>query len=539
MLTISKPLSAAQAHQYHDREFRNARENYYTTADAIQGEWHGQLARQWGLTGDVHEVQFQRLADGQDPHTGEPLVRHRAVCTYTNDRGQTVRTMAHRAGWDATFSAPKSASLTALVGGDARVREAHRASVSVALEALERYVQARRGDQPAETTAQWVAARFEHDSARPVDGYAAPQLHTHVVVFNVTRTAAGETRPLQPQELYRSQQYATAIYRSALATRLRYLGYAIDWGPSDQPEIRGYTADYLDASSPRRRQIEAHLEAHQRHGAGAAQIAAHQTREAKLDQSHEEMQARHRTVAAAFDHQPTRVVQEARERGRGLESQAPSVTAQAAVTFATERQLEREAVVDERLLLRDALRRSMGKVPTRDIRAEFEHRVATGALIAVEQTPEAPSRAFTTREMLDLEQATIQQMREGQQRYAPVREVTLRDLAHAHSQLSESQYEAVARVLGSRDQIIALEGAAGTGKTTVLPTVRVEAERAGYHVDGFAPTSRAAQQLSEAGIPASTLQQHLAGPAASESAEPRLYVLDESSLASTRQMPSS
>ncbi len=45
MLTISKPLSAAQARAYHAKEFGNAQENYYTTADQIRGQWHGQLAR--------------------------------------------------------------------------------------------------------------------------------------------------------------------------------------------------------------------------------------------------------------------------------------------------------------------------------------------------------------------------------------------------------------------------------------------------------------------------------------------------------------
>ena len=95
--------------------------------------------------------------------------------------------MEHRAGWDATFSAPKSISLTALVGGDDRVREAHREAVNVALNELERYTQARiGGNHPAETTGQFVAAKFEHDTARPVDGYAAPQLHTHAVIFNMT-----------------------------------------------------------------------------------------------------------------------------------------------------------------------------------------------------------------------------------------------------------------------------------------------------------------------------------------------------------------
>ena len=97
--------------------------------------------------------------------------------------------MEHRAGWDATFSAPKSVSLTALPGGDERIRMAHRESVSIALDKMERYVQARIGGTlPAETTGEWIVGRFEHDSSRPVNGYSAPQLHTHAVIFNITET---------------------------------------------------------------------------------------------------------------------------------------------------------------------------------------------------------------------------------------------------------------------------------------------------------------------------------------------------------------
>jgi len=167
MLTISKPLGASQAQSYHAEEFGNARENYYTEADRIRGEWHGKLAEQWGLRGEVREEHFQRLSEGRHPITGEQLIRHQAAREYMNRRGEKVSAMEHRAGWDATFSAPKSVSLTALVGGDERVLEAHRESVGVALDELERYVQARiGGNLPAETTGKWIAAKFEHDSAK-------------------------------------------------------------------------------------------------------------------------------------------------------------------------------------------------------------------------------------------------------------------------------------------------------------------------------------------------------------------------------------
>jgi conjugative relaxase-like TrwC/TraI family protein len=538
MLTISNPLSASQALAYHAEEFSNARENYYTQGDQIRGEWHGRLAEQWGLRGEVGEEHFQRLTEGQHPITGEQLVRHKAAREYVNERGQKIRTMEHRAGWDATFSAPKSVSLTALVGGDERIREAHQQSVAVALDELERYVQARIGGSlPAETTGKWVAAKFEHDSARPVDGYAAPQLHTHVVFFNLTETEDGGTYSLQPRELYKTQQYATAVYRSELAAQLQGMGYEIERGKSGQPEITGYSEAYLAASSPRRQQIEEHLAKENQRGADAAQIAAHKTRQPKLELSQEEMQQRHQRMAETFGNQPARAVAAATDRELRIQQDSPRTTARSAVTFSKERNLEREAVVDERELLRDALRRSMGQATLTEVKTEFERRVNGGEFIGREQKASSPGRAFTTQEMLDYERDTIQMMRDGQnKREAFVSLDTRREIEKDHPNLSGSQRAAVDQILTSRDQVTALEGVAGTGKTTSLSAVRQAAEREGYAVEGFAPTSRAAEKLSEAGIASSTLQRHLAQREDQGDGRKSLYVLDESSLASTKQM---
>src|SRR6266481_1868175 len=538
MLTISNPLSASQAQAYHAEEFGNARENYYTQCDQIRGEWHGRLAGQWGLRGEVREEHFQRLSEGQHPITGEQLVRHQTAREYVNRHGEKVSPMEHRAGWDATFSAPKSVSLTALVGGDERVREAHRESVGVALDELERCVQARiGGNLPAETTGKWVAAKFEHDSARPVNAYAAPQLHTHVVFFNLTETEDGEAHPLQPRELYKTQQYATAVYRSELAARLKTLGYEIERGKSGQPEIIGYSEEYLAASSPRRRQIEEHLEKEKQRGADAAQIAAHKTRESKLNLSHEEVQQRHREIAEAFGNQPDRVVRASKETARDIEQEAPHRIVQSAMTFSKERNLEREAVVDERELLRDALRRSMGDATFTDIRGEFEKRISTGEFIGVEKRTGARERAYTTEEMIGYERDTIRIMREGQNKCAALASFeTRREIEKDHPHLNQSQRAAIEQILASRDQVTALEGVAGAGKTTSLAVVREAAEREGYKVEGFAPTSRAAQELAEAGIESSTLQRHLAQGNDQTGVQKHLYVLDESSLASTKQM---
>ena len=123
MLTISKPLSATQAQTYHAKEFTAAEQNYWKQGDTVPGEWRGRLAEKFGLAGAVGADEFARLSEGQHPQTGEQLVRHRAVHEYKTEDGRTVAPVEHRAGWDATFSAPKSVSLTALVGGDDRVRD--------------------------------------------------------------------------------------------------------------------------------------------------------------------------------------------------------------------------------------------------------------------------------------------------------------------------------------------------------------------------------------------------------------------------------
>ncbi|MGH8276818.1 MAG: ATP-dependent DNA helicase, partial [Steroidobacteraceae bacterium] len=131
----------------------------------------------------------------------------------------------------------------------------------------------------------------------------------------------------------------------------------------------------------------------------------------------------------------------------------------------------------------------------------------------------------------------INAMRAGQKQHAAIASFeTRREIERDHPHLSESQRQAVEQILSSRDQVTALEGVAGAGKTTSLAAIREAAERDGYKVEGFAPTSRAAQKLSEAGIEASTLQRRLTQSEEPHDGQKRLYVLDESSLASTRQM---
>lgn len=538
MLTLSKPLSAGQVRTYHEREFASERQNYWSRDQQGYSEWQGQLVREWGLSGPVGDEHFARLTEGQHPFTQAQMVKHQVSRTYEGKDGREITSMEHRAGWDATFSAPKSVSLTALVGGDERVRLAHRDSVRVALSELEHYTQARIGNVHApETTGKFAVATFEHDTARPVEGYAAPQLHTHSVIFNVTECDNGQTRSLQPRELYASQHFATAIYRAELATRLQQLGYEIERGKYGQPEIKGYSREYLEVSSPRREQIKDHLREQGVDGAGAAQVAAHHTRDRKELLSPEEVQRQHRDLAASFGHQADHVVAAARERSQQHQQErSPEIIAQQAVTYARDHLFEKSAVHDRRTLYETALQRGMGEVTYSQVRQEVDRRFDSGELRQASasvrgQQITTAAMVRTEREIIDILQKSNEQQRpmlvESRERFGTV---------DRHTELNASQRHAVEEIFSAREKIVGMDGVAGAGKTTTLAVIREGAEREGYTVEGFAPTSRAAQKLGEAGIDTSTLQMHLARGEKPDTGEKRFYVLDESSLASTKQM---
>jgi ATP-dependent exoDNAse (exonuclease V) alpha subunit len=344
---------------------------------------------------------------------------------------------------------------------------------------------------------------------------------------------------LQPQSLFVSQQFATAIYQSELTYRLRQLGYEITAGRSGAPEIKGYTQEYLDASSPRSQQIREYLERTGRNGKEAAEIAAHSTRDRKEIHSLGEVMAAHRRLAAEYGHQADAVVRAAHERGQHrAEELNPLQRVREALTFSRDKNFEREAVVDERVIVRDALRRGMGDITYAQVSANLAARLASGEFQTVERS-HAPARQFTTARTIAAEQEILCRVNEGRNQVRPVTTpVAAIQIADRHPHLNRGQKNVLEDVLSSSDRIQGIQGYAGVGKTTVLSALRGAVEAQGYEVQGFAPTSRAARQLREAGVEAGTLQGFLARAAHSDLAPDRrhFYFVDESSLASTNQV---
>jgi conjugative relaxase-like TrwC/TraI family protein len=150
-------LTAAQAETYYEEKY--SQDDYYSEQQRVVGEWFGHAAEELGLSGEVATEDFRAVLCGLRPASGEVLV-HKA-------NGYDDR----RAGWDATFNAPKSVSIQGLVGDDHRLIEAHGKAVSRALVELEQYaLSRRRGGSEWVVTGNVVAARFDHIAARPASG---------------------------------------------------------------------------------------------------------------------------------------------------------------------------------------------------------------------------------------------------------------------------------------------------------------------------------------------------------------------------------
>jgi conjugative relaxase-like TrwC/TraI family protein len=519
-------LSAAQAESYYEEKWSH--DDYYAEEQRVVGRWFGRGAEELGLNGPVISEDFRSILRGVNPVSGEVLV-HKAN-TYAD----------RRAGWDATFNAPKSVSVQALAGGDERLTQAHHNAVSRALGELEQYALSRQyGGSEWVVTANIVAARFDHIAARPAngtdDGYGPdPHLHTHVVIANMTRRPDGEWRGLDPVEIYRAQSFATAVYRSELAREVQQLGYGIKVArPDGRWELDGYTREQVMAFSRRRQDIEQALAREGLAGAEAAQNIAHRTRLSKDHRDEQALRAEWRSRAQVYGIEIDRYLAQSRERSP-IEFAHPAKTDQA-VQQSVDENSEREAVIDRRALEAKALQHAMGKADLDAIRNETGKFERQYRLILLGDSVSFPRGAYTTPETIALERDNIEMMRTGQGAAFAIstteetREwVTLRHL------LSD-QAAAAHLTLASTDWLTAIEGRAGATKTTTVGAIREFAKEHGYEVRGFAPTTRAVKALSEAGIAARTIASLLEVRSAAPLTK-QAWIIDESSLLPTRQV---
>jgi conjugative relaxase-like TrwC/TraI family protein len=217
--------------------------------------WWGEQAIGLRLSGRVDADDLQLLLEGRDPASGSPLGNPLVDRSLAN--GKVVRAVA---GFDATFSAPKSVSVWWALTGDPGLLDAHDLAVKTALEHLERYGATTRvrvhGQRQHPDTLGLSAATFRQTTSRADD----PQLHTHAVISSKVQTADGRWWALDARYLKRNQRMLGGLYQSVLRAELTHR-YGIGWAPivNGQAAIAGMPADLLEVFSKRAGQVEAAL----------------------------------------------------------------------------------------------------------------------------------------------------------------------------------------------------------------------------------------------------------------------------------------
>jgi DNA primase catalytic core len=466
----------------------------------------------------------------------------------SEERAAGKQPVRHRAAWDMTFSADKTVSLTGLAGGDHRIIALHEKAVKEALEYGEKWIQVKMGGlHNPESTGRMVSALFLHDTARPVDGYAAPQIHTHAVIFNMSQDAAGQVRALDPRELFRLQGALEAVYQNHLAVGLKRLGYEVEIGPSGAAEVAGYSKAYREAESPRREAIEEERARLQQFGPEADRNIARNTRNAKLDHSPAEIKAAHLERAAKFGNEPQAVVEAA--RGRTVEPDSAKATervADDAVKWAAGRLSERTTVMEDHELARDALKFGRTVIMLPDFEAAFK-RAKEKDFVEVKHWREyAPQQRWTTPELIAKEKYILDFMAQGRGQYRAIdRGVTRDEFKDRYKEkfdangkkvkegLNNDQTWKLWHVVHNADRMSGLGGIAGAGKTKVLAVVKEFAERYGYEVHGLAATNKAVNELQTVGINSSSIAKFMLEK--QEPKGPRMYFMDESSLVDVHQ----
>lgn len=537
--SVSALTSSAQASSYYEAD------DYYAEGGLSPSQWQGQGAEALGLSGDVDRDQFRALLDGR--------IGDQQLGTFRD--GQ----LEHRPGWDVTLSAPKSVSIMAEVAGDRRLIAAHGEAVKTAMAHVERHMAATRirdgGTVAHEATGNLVIASFQHGTSRAQD----PQLHTHNVIMNATQDEEGAWRSLEPRAIYQLQKQIGAIYRQELALKVRELGYEIEAGKESMFEIRGVSADVIEAFSTRSAEIEAALveRGTSRDAASALekQMATLDTREAKVAADHASLVADWRDTAnkAGFGVE-TRMtmVREAEARAAdpshraAMEFQGENAAARA-VAHAADKLGERQSVFSVAALQEEAGRIGLGRIGYAQIGAAIETATKQGDLIDRIHIDRrgAEFAGFTTRQNVETEAKMLRVEAEGRGVLLPIASplAAAKAVASAAARAERAghswngdQRAATEQLLTSRNRITAVQGYAGTAKTTtVLTTFAREAQARGIAVTALAPTASAAMVLGEAlGTRGDTVARHLLSPERVDLTRPAAWIVDEASLLSAR-----
>jgi conjugative relaxase-like TrwC/TraI family protein len=500
VLSIGKLGRGAES--YYLQAVATGVEDYYLHSGEAPGRWTGTAAQQLGLSGTVAAKDLRAVLDGRSPATGRSLI--------------TARRLDRLPGLDLTFSAPKSVSLLFALSDEKvalAIRRAHDAAVAQALEYLEREAsEVRRGKDGIDRLPGhgFIAAAFRHRTSRAGD----PQLHTHVLVANMTCGADGKWSALDGRQLYLQAKTAGMLYQTALRYELGQLGLQFVLKPNGTCEIAGVPARVLRAFSQRRSEIEAELANRGETSRKAAQVATLATRKAKDYGVHPE------SLGAEWHARAERLGFDADTRAK-LFNRGSSVPPSRNVLLRAVRELfgedgltARSPVFDRRDVLRGWCAQLPGGAPLSAVEQLTDQLLMQRVVVPIDASVNVrgsgAERSFarhTTRDMLAVERRVLHTALARRAAGVAIADpVALEKALNSRPSLSAEQVAMVRRLACSGAGVDVVIGKPGTGKTHALATAAEAWRATGTPVVGTAVAARTAIALSETtGMPAITV----------------------------------
>ena len=474
-------------------------QGYY---DAEQTRWFGKGAAELGLKGKIDNKEiFAAVCNGMSPDGRTQL------------GAKAFDLKNRRAALDCTFSAPKSVSFTALVGGDERIEVAHRTAVEKTLALIEeRYAQTRvrvGGSRPTIQTGNLVVAQFDHISSRELD----PHLHTHALLMNLTQIENGDWYSLSNNQIFNNKKNLGMIYQSYLAQEVQLLGYKTIARPHGQFEIKGYKREDLVEFSKRRQQILSQVDADS--SWISRENAWDITRKGKEQVLPDNLKQRWRDEAAALGIAVVKPGPKS-QRTENL-SLITDEHLNDALAHCSERNVEFTREDLEKFIL------TLGLAP--DVRQ------LTPLIKNHPQLKRLGDNGFTTLAALQREDDTIICMARGRGQVDAIALPELVNNSLNESTLNTGQRSCVRLAATTTDRVVAWQGVAGAGKTFALKQLKSIALENGYEILGFAPSAEAAKVLSnELGIEANTVARKLVTQSSKELPTNQIWVVDETGL---------
>lgn len=384
---------------------------------------------------------------------------------------------------------------------------AHAAAVQKTLEIIEEREIGTRVTENKKTeyvkTGAMIAGKFTHIVSRNQD----PQIHTHCVILNITKYN-DKWYAIDNNQIFQNKIVDGQLYRNTLAQELLQRGYSITVTDAEKGffELSRVPQETIGAFSTRRQEILAKLKEWGTNTQEAAERATLLTRQAKQHKDIDVLQASWQTTI-----QDMGGIQLARQERAIVPSPKQK---QAEFIQAVDRLAGKSFAFTAHDLKRAALAAGVGSGMSE---ADYEHLLSSAIdqKAVLQLTTAKGETYFSTQKNLETERQIYREVARTQNTMSGIDRTAAehslqRALAAAKVELSAQQRQAVMHIAGSRDQYVAVQGLAGTGKTHMLDYAREVLEAGGYTVRGACFTGKAAQGLeSDAHIPSTTIHAFL------------------------------